>query len=153
MTDLETRPYVSADFAACLAIFDSNVPDFFAVAERAEFVAFLAGVDASRQPYLVLSRDGLVIACGGLIVAADRHRAGLAWGMVDRACHGQGLGRSLTRARLELARAVPGIAEVTLATSQHTQGFYAGFGFVVSQVTSDGFGAGLDRWDMTLRLT
>lgn len=152
MNDVTCRSYVPGDLSACLAIFDSNVPTFFAPGEREEFRAFLDDVDAGDRPYLVLTRAGMVIACGGLMVEANARRAGLAWGMVDRAWHGQGLGTCLTRARLELARAIPDLAELTLATSQHTRRFYAGFGFIAAKVIPDGFGAGLDRWDMTLRL-
>ncbi|WP_395449681.1 GNAT family N-acetyltransferase [Aminobacter sp. UC22_36] len=153
MNDVVSRPYMADDFSACLAIFDSNVPSFFAPEERAEFCQFLGSVNAEDRPYLVLVSKGSVIACGGLVTETEKRQAGLAWGMVDRAFHGQGLGTSLTQARLALARADPDIAELTLATSQHTRGFYEGFGFTVSKVTPDGFAAGLDRWDMTLRLT
>ncbi len=152
MNDLLSRRYESRDFTRCLAIFDGNVPDFFAIAERAEFVDFLAGAAGGRQPYLVLIRNGLIVACGGLMIEAGKTQASLAWGMVERTRHGRGLGRHLTQARLALAQADPGITEVTLATSQHTQGFYAGFGFTVATVTTDGFAPGLDRWDMILRL-
>lgn len=135
---------------ACLAIFDGNVPDYFAAAERAEFVAFLTGL-AVGAPYLVLVRDGQVVACGGLEIEPGG-RATLSWGMVDRAVQARGLGTRLTQARLAMARATPGVTELTLATSQHTQGFYARFGFVTTEVTPDGFGPCLDRWDMILRL-
>lgn len=71
-------------------------------------------------------------------------RQGLSW---------TGTGTSLTLARLELARAIPDIAELIMDTSQHTHGFYEKFGFTVTKVTPDGFAPGLDRWDMTLGLT
>jgi len=153
MDDIVSRPYAADDLPACLAIFDSNVPTFFAPEERADFCQFLESIDTEDRPYLVLVRNGSVIACGGLGVEPERKRASLAWGMVDRAFHGQGLGTSLTLARLEQARAIPGIAELIMDTSQHTHGFYEKFGFTVTKVTSDGFAPGLDRWDMTLRLT
>jgi predicted GNAT family N-acyltransferase len=153
MKDIVSRPYISDDFSACLAIFDSNVPNFFAPQERSDFCQFLASINDTDRPYLVLTRNGSVIACGGLIAETDKRQAHLAWGMVDRAFHGQGLGTTLTQARLALARATPDIAELMLATSQHTHGFYEGFGFTVSNVTADGFASGLDRWDMTLPLT
>jgi len=73
--------------------------------------------------------------------------------MVDKAHHAQKLGTHLTQARLALARAAPGINEVLLATSQHTHGFYEGFGFTAANITADGFAPGLDRWDMILRLS
>ena len=58
----------------------------------------------------------------------------------------------LTEARLALARTLPGVERLILSTSQHTQGFYAGFGFAVTAHTPDGFGPGLDRVDMALLL-
>lgn len=152
MDEVVSRPYVADDLFACLAIFDSNVPTFFVPEERAGFCQFLESIDREDQPYLVLTRNGSVVACGGLAVESERQRASLTWGMVDRASHGQQLGTILTEARLALARAIPDIAELILDTSQHTHGFYEKFGFTVSKVTPDGYAPGLDRWDMTLRL-
>lgn len=152
MSEPVLRPYAPRDRAACLAIFDGNMPRFFAPEERADFVAFLEALPRADWPYLVLERDGAVIGCGGLILDAPARRAGLSWGMVDVRLHGTGLGRRLTEARLALVRGMPGIAAVTMETSQHTQGFYARLGFAVQAVTPDGFGPGLDRWDMVLRL-
>ncbi|WP_284164400.1 GNAT family N-acetyltransferase [Frigidibacter sp. SD6-1] len=153
MNDILSRPYAACDFDRCLSIFDGNLPDFFDPAERTDFVQFLRDSAASAAPYLVLERDGRVIACGGLDKAPGSRSAGLCWGMVDRPLHGTGLGTRLTEARLALARSLPGIDEVVLSTSQHTRAFYARFGFAVTRVTPDGFGPGLDRCDMRLCLT
>lgn len=151
MTEILTRPYHPEDLAACLGLFDGNTPRFFAPDERAEFCAFLETLPAEGRPYLVLTRGAEVIACGGLI-AEPEGRASFTWGMVARAHHGQGLGSRLTQARLALAREMPGITELALSTSQHTHGFYEGFGFTTTSITPDGFGPGLDRWDMALSL-
>lgn len=153
MQNIVSRPYTADDFSACLAIFDSNVPTYFAPEERAEFCEYLESVNDRDRPCLVLASNGSVVACGGLITEAGNRQARLAWGMVDRAFHGRGVGTRLTRARLALARATPGITELGLETSQHTHGFYEGFGFTVSKITPNGIASGLDRWDMTLRLT
>lgn len=59
-------------------------------------------------------------------------------------------GNRLLSARLEAVRLMPNIQRVVLDTSQHTQAFYARFGFVAQHVVRDGYGAGLDRWDMAL---
>lgn len=58
----------------------------------------------------------------------------------------------LLLARLETLRLTQDIEHVVLDTSQHTQAFYARFGFVVKQIEQDGHGVGLDRWDMALDL-
>jgi len=58
----------------------------------------------------------------------------------------------LTEARIAAARGTPGVARGILNTSQHTQGFYARFGFEAEKVTPDGYAPGIDRWDMVLKL-
>jgi ribosomal protein S18 acetylase RimI-like enzyme len=143
------RPYVAADRAACLALFDSNAPRFFDPSERAGFEQFL---DEMRWPYQVIEREGRVVACGGHAVEPDGRTVSLCWGMVEQGLHGQGLGRRLTEARLAAARAEPGVTAVRLDTGQHTTGFYERFGFVIERVVSDGYAPGSDRFDMRLDL-
>ena len=146
------RPYGPQDRAACLALFDGNVPRFFAPKERQEFSDFLDTLPPDGT-YLVLEEAGRILACGGLALEAGGEEASLCWGMVARAHQGTGLGRALTRARLAQARALPGVTQVRLSTSQHTAGFYAGFGFAITGVRPEGFGPGLDRVDMALPLS
>lgn len=148
MTEV-VRRYAFADRDACLTLFDGNTPRFFAAGERGDFANFLDSY-AADWGFVVIERAGRVVACGGQRVMADGVTAGLCWGMVDRASHGTGLGRRLTEARLAAARATPGVRQVRLDTSQHTHGFYARFGFVVEGVVPDGYGAGLDCYDMRL---
>lgn len=145
-----TRAYVPSDQDSCLALFDGNVPVFFSPSERPDFEQFLAR-QAAKCSYQILERDSRIVGCGGLAVEQDGMTASLCWGMVDRELQGTGLGRILTELRLGLAAATPAIIQVRLDTSQHTQGFYALFGFEVLKVTQDGYGPGLDRWDMLLR--
>ena len=140
-TDFGAAAFTPSDLEACLALFDSNVPDYFHVDERPEFRAFLEDLPG---PYLVLrNADGEVVACGGWAVG-ENGAADLCWGMVRRDLHGRGWGRRLTRARLNGIEAAPGIRAVELRTSQHTDGFYEAFGFRTVDTRPDGFGPGLD---------
>lgn len=141
------RPYEPGDRDACLTLFESNVPVFFDVSEQEGFAGFL---DDMRWPYQVIVRDGRVVACGGHAVEADGVTAALCWGMVEGRLHGAGLGRQLTEARIAAARAIDGIREVRLDTSQHTEGFYRRFGFRIEAVTPDGFAPGIDKYEMRL---
>lgn len=143
------RPYARSDQASCLALFDGNVPVFFAASERQDFARFLEQ-DALNWSYQALERNGHIVACGGFAVEKDGKTASLCWGMVDRGLQGTGLGSALTQARLGAAAGTPGVTQVRLDTSQHTQGFYARFGFQVEAITQDGYGPGLDRWEMRL---
>lgn len=147
---MTTRPYRATDAVACLAIFDSNSPAYFAAEERSDFERFLHG-QASQCAFQVIEIDGNVVACGGL-ARADDGSAGFCWGMVERRHHRQGLGRELALARLQQAEADPALRRVTLSTSQHSQGFYAGLGFKVTKIVADGHGPGLDAVEMQRQL-
>ena len=141
------RPYRSTDAEACLGIFDSNVPAFFATSERPAFAAFLAEMPCE---YLVgEAPDGSVVACGGWFREPGRDdEAGLAWGMVRRDLHSRGVGRQLLEARLAGVRAMTGIRSLRISTSQHTEAFYARAGFAVFDRAADGHAPGIDRVDM-----
>ena len=144
------RPYHCSDITACLSIFDSNVPTYFASQERGDFERFLHE-HAVQRAFQVIEVEGQVVACGGLWHCGDGNTS-FCWGMVERGRHRQGLGRALAVARLHQAEADPSIQRITLSTSQHTQGFYARFGFETQKVTPDGYAPGIDRWDMVLKL-
>jgi ribosomal protein S18 acetylase RimI-like enzyme len=145
------RPYVPADRAACLAILDSNVPRYFAPAERAQFAAFL---DAPLGFYGVLSVDGEApVGCGGIALSKESARvANLTWGMIHADRHGQGWGRALLHARLQHLAKLPGVDQVTLNTTSQAAGFYRRFGFRDAAFVPNGYGPGLDRYEMVLAL-
>jgi ribosomal protein S18 acetylase RimI-like enzyme len=147
----EVRLYGPADRGECLRLFDGNVPAFFAAGERAAFEAFLDQA-AQQCAYRAVLRDGRIVACGGHALEPDGRTVSLCWGMVDPGLQRTGIGTALTLARLEAARSLPGTARIRLDTSQHTQGFYARFGFEAEAVTQDGYAPGLDRWEMILNL-
>ena len=151
MQSIASRAYSIEDRSACLAVFDTNTPRFFALNERAQYSEFLTSA-VLKRPYLVLQHGDEIIGCGGLKVMAAEKTAFLSWGMVARHYHGKGIGRLLAEVRLDLARSIPDVETITLNTSQHTKGFYEKFGFVATTITPGGYTPGLDRWDMILRL-
>ena len=146
---MRIRAYTPEDKAACLAIFDGNAAKFFADHERAEFATFL---DEDADLYFVMEHDTGVIACGGFFVIPNTPVAILTWGMVAREQHAWGIGRLLLLTRLQRLCEDPSVAVVKLQTSQHTCGFFEKVGFKTEKITENGYGAGLDRYDMTLVL-
>lgn len=144
------RPWRPDDAAACLAVFDSNVPPYFATSERPGFEQFLAEMPCE---YLVgEAPDGGVVACGGWYPRPEEGEAGLAWGMVRQDCHHMGIGRALLEARLAGVRTLPGVHTLVISTSQHTEAFYARAGFEVSEREDDGHAPGIDRVEMRRRM-
>lgn len=145
------RPYQSPDMQACLDIFDGNTPRFFSLVEREDFESFLLNY-AVAWNYLIIEDNGSIVACGGYNYDNDSKSVSFCWGMVAKHLHGTGLGKMLTVARLKTASAMPAVTKIRLDTSQHTQGFYAQFGFVPERIILQGYGPGLDRWEMALNL-
>jgi ribosomal protein S18 acetylase RimI-like enzyme len=140
------REYELLDRERCLQIFESNQPDYFSEQEYQEFVDWL---DAPERPtYSVVELGGDIVACGGLYVSDDEDHVGMAWGMVHRDWQRNGIGRKLTEFRLKQMQELSPHLEQRLATSQLTYGFYEKLGFRTIKVTQNGFGPGIDRYDM-----
>lgn len=140
------RPYTTADRDACLALFASNVPDYFAQIELDDFVDTLDHC----EHYFVIEQEGEgIVACGGYD-ALDQPlgAAGLCWGMVRRDLHGRGLGERLLRERLRRIDADPALAQVLIETTQRTRDFFTRHGFAVTRTVADGFAPGYDLVEM-----
>ena len=150
------RPYAPADRAACLAIFESNMPRYFVPEELPGFARWLDAQDAGQlayaeslaELYFVVEDDGQVVACGGLGIYLDQPLLTMAWGMVRNDSQHQGIGRALLRHRLQLAETTYPSYAVVLDTSQHTYPFFEKLGFQVTKITPDGYAPGLHRYDM-----
>lgn len=147
-SDVAAREYQQADLETCLAVFDTNVPKYFTSEERPGFQSFLEELPG---PYLVLTdAGGGIMGCGGYAIDRETGSADLCWGMVRQELHGTGLGRFLTRLRIERSREDPRVTDIALHTSQHTAGFYERLGFRILSVTEDAYAPGLHRYDMCL---
>lgn len=148
--DYTGRPLRPSDRDAALALYDSNVPDFFHEEERADYLAWL---DDPGGPVVVLEGPGGVAAVGGVAMEADGQTGSLCWGIVRRDLHGRGLGAALLEARLAILAGNPACLRVRLSTLASTAGFFARAGFRTVRVEPDGHGPGADAWEMELVLT
>lgn len=147
---MNIRDYGPADREACLALFDSNVPLYFAPRERTDFAAYL---DAPPGPYLVMQDDDRIVGCGGW--ARDREDSGrmiLCWGMINRERHRTGLGRQLMQARIARITVDRSATGILSNTSQHSAGFFSHLGFETRKIVPDGHAPGIDLHEMILRL-
>lgn len=147
---MRIRPYDPEDKSACLTIFDSNTPKYFAPHERAEFSEFL---DHPTCTFYVIEHEGNILGCGGYWVPDDGSRAVMCWGMVSNERHGTGLGKWLLLYRWHIVCQIAPSAILEINTSQHTYGFFEKLGVEVVKITKNGYGENVDRYDMRLRLT
>ena len=143
------RPCTDLDKPACIAIARGNTPLFILENELPELEAILNNPPC---PYFVVENAAReVIACGGYRLLPEKNAARLCWGMVRRDLHRAGVGRFLLRARLDEIRKT-NVETVALDTSQHSMGFFEKEGFTTIQKIQNGYGAGLDRVEMELKI-
>lgn len=145
---MRCRDYRVEDRQACLNIFHSNTPDYFAPKELCDVTRLL---DERLCPYLVIEDDdGTMIASGGIWIDQQEQTATLCWVMVERQFHGRGVGRFVVLKLLSLLRRFPFVTVVKLDTSQHTVAFYEKLGFTKTAFTENYYADALHRYDMQL---
>jgi ribosomal-protein-alanine N-acetyltransferase len=152
------REYKATDRKACIDIFKSNMPLYFAANEFSLLENWLDSKDKGEIAYknniaehfYVVEQDSKVVACGGFYIT-DQHNANMAWGMVNSALHRKGIGKEFLSYRIEeIKHLYPGLS-ISLDTSQHTYSFFVKMCFVVIKIKKDGYGKDLDRYDMVLK--
>ncbi|MEM7455601.1 MAG: GNAT family N-acetyltransferase [Planctomycetota bacterium] len=150
MADISVQNYAAGDFDDCLRIFDANCPEFFAENERADYVSFLR---ESGEEYRVCFTDGRACGAFGLLDdKSDGHAARrLNWIMIDPAFQGMGLGTAIMSRAISMA-VESGAALIRIAASHKSAPFFARFNATVVKTTEDGWGKGMHRVDMELRV-
>ena len=146
---MNLRLYERRDLDAVVAIFRSNIPKYFDHKEEPGLHEFLQSDHVNN--YYVIEIEGEVVGAGGIAFNdLESPTVSLCWGMVREDFLGKGVGKELTRFRIDLARGkYPGLP-LTIGTSQHTRGFYEKFGFRLTEHTPDGLGPGIDNCRMRL---
>ena len=147
MTRILTRRYEDKDRAAVLAIFDSNLPEYFGAGDREWLEETL---DEPDGPAFVVDVDGVPGAFGGYEIWEHYNKALLFWGMAARAYHGAGLGKLLLFERLLhiATSAEPPTRYVTVDTSPLVSPFFQHCGFELTSVWPAGYRSGMDMHEL-----
>lgn len=143
---MNIRDYRSDDIEQVVTLFRSNIPKYFGPDEEPGLRDYLAEFP---ENYYVIELDGDIVGAGGIALNED-DTVSLCWGMVHNDHLGTGLGKLLTKYRMERSREIFGDKPMVNSTSQHTEGFYKKLGFVTVEHTQDGFGPGIDICKMRL---
>jgi GNAT superfamily N-acetyltransferase len=141
-------PYDPRYRDACLACFDQNCPDYFAPRERADYERFL---DASPDGYLVAMDGDAVLGAFGLIDGGRPDRRRVNWILVAGSAQGRGLGAAMMREAIARATAAK-VPVIEIAASHLSAPFFAKHGTRAIRHTDNGWGAGMHRVDMELRV-
>lgn len=141
------RAWQDDDRETCLSIFDANCPAFFAPNERIDFARFL---DTAPGGYEVCEMAERVVGAFGLFKRGDGG-ASLNWIMIDPCVQGTGIGSAMMQRVFSLATASE-LASIDIAASHKSASFFERFGAVATARIKDGWGPGMDRVNMELRL-
>ncbi len=142
------RDYRPSDLEAVVGIFRSNIPKYFGPHEESGLRSYLSEFP---HDYFIVEIDTCVVGSGGFALnKGDEQTVSLCWGMIRSDHLGTGLGKILTETRIARIRERFPEAPIVISTSQHTQGFYEKFGFVLTGHLHDGFGPGIDICEMRL---
>jgi [ribosomal protein S18]-alanine N-acetyltransferase len=153
---MEFRSYEPSDRAACLSMFNSNVPVFFDPSELILFENFLDKIEQGmtgkaeniEEHYYVQEVDGKLTGCGGIALRETGDVVCMAWGMVDNSLHRRGYGRELLKFRLQKMEEIYPNVKIVLDTTQHSFRFFEKFGFSITKFTEDAYAPGMHRYDM-----
>jgi tetratricopeptide (TPR) repeat protein len=144
------RDYTRNDRAACLALFDCNVPPFYSPTDRPEYERYL---DNMPGPYVVIEDEGVVVACGGFARSSDEaNGVSLTWGMVARDRQKSGFGQLLLLERLRRIARSDREPLVVNNTNQRAAGFFERFGFKTVKIVKDYTAPGFDLHKMHMPL-
>ncbi len=130
--------------AAVLALFRSNIPQYFAPEEENELAEYLR--HRAHHHYLITNTENEILASGGFEV---RGNSGIiAWDFVHPQQQRKGLGKLLLNFRLNKLQQYPNVQIVRVRTSQFAFEFYQKSGFILQNIQKDYWAKGFDLYDM-----
>ena len=144
------RDYTPADYEACKAAYESNVPQPFSEEYLQDCLTFLG---EGTSYHLVLEHEGRVVGCGGMELRGEGPYAHLLHGCIHRDFTGHGFGSTLLAARLSLIEHEDQTFAIKLETGTDSAPFFAKAGFRVHQVRVDGCGRGRDSGILAIELS
>jgi len=141
--------YDSSYFDNCLKLFDDNCPDFFALNEREDYVAFLHNKSSS---YFVGITDSIVVSAFGIIFEPSLLAGRISWILVSPRYKSQGLGTQMVNLAKHIALERK-VFTIDIAASHLSAPFFEQFGALRLKETENGWGESMHRVDMQLRLS
>lgn len=142
------REYIKSDFDSLLNLLILNTPKYFAPEEEQDFVEYLS---EKRDLYFIAEENGAIVGCGGINRSVDGKTAFISWDMVHPGHQGKGIGATLTKYRIEVAKNITGIEKIVVRTSQHAFKFYEKMGFTLFETTKDYWAPGFDMYYMEMK--
>jgi ribosomal-protein-alanine N-acetyltransferase len=139
------KKYEAVHRAGVLELLRLNTPKYFSPDERQDLIDYL---DNHLEYYYVVESENQVMGCGGLNLSDEPEVIRISWDIIHPESQGRGLGKELTRFRMERIQEIPGIKMVSVRTSQLAYKFYEKLGFELKEVVKDFWAEGYDMYRM-----
>lgn len=143
---MNIKQYQPKYLSECLAVFDDNVPSYFAINERQDFIDFLTETPSGYR--VVLARE-LIVGCFGVTEVVPRQSGRISWIMTNKI--GQGVGPLMINDCIDTAAKFQ-LNKLNIAASHLSCAFFAKYGAQALNFIEDGWGQGMHRIDMVLNL-
>ncbi len=140
--------YDESYYDSCLKLFDENCPSYFAENEKEDYIYFLR---INPPGYFVGVIESCIVSAFGLISEPDSSRGRLSWILVSTESKGNGLGAKMMNF-VKNSAIKKDLAAIDIAASHLSASFFKKFGALELKETTDGWGQGMHRIDMELKL-
>lgn len=141
------RPYMPEDKPQLIALLQLNVPQYFAPSEVNDFIEYL---DKYLEDYYVIELDDQIVGAGGINYFPAERQARISWDIVHPDWQGKGLGRQLTRFRIDRIKENHDTDVIIVRTTQLVHSFYYKMGFELERVEPDFWAPGFDLYQMKM---
>lgn len=142
------RRYETGDKDQLLSIISDLTPSYFAYEECDQYKEYL---EVSIEDYFIILDNGKLVGGGGINYLHDLNTARLSWDLIARTHQGKGLGKTLTKHRIETIRARFPEYKIEVRTSQLSFGFYKQMQFETIEIKQDYWAKGFDLYHMVLK--
>jgi len=137
------RRYKDADKERLIELLRLNTPQYFSPNEEKDLLYYL---NNHAGNHYVVEVDGQVMGCGGFNLAEGGELAKLSWDIFHPQSQGKGLGRALTKFRIQKIKEIQGTKIISVRTSQLVYKFYEKFGLEIREVVKDYWDVGFDLY-------
>ena len=143
------RPYSPEDKPALLAILQQNIPQYFHPSEVNDYEEYL---EKHLEDYFVAEENGKVVGAGGINYFPEEKLARLSWDIIDPDFQGQGIGKELTRHRINEIKSNAALTRIVVRTTQLVYRFYERMGFRLERTEKDFWAEGYGLYQMCMSL-
>jgi ribosomal protein S18 acetylase RimI-like enzyme len=144
---MHIRKYTSTDRENVINLLRLNTPDYFSPAEEKDLFYYL---DNHLENYFVIEVKNQLLGCGGFNSSDKPEMVRLSWDIIHPQSQGKGLGRALTKFRIERIRGIEGVKIISVRTSQFVYKFYEKLGFELKETIKYYWAQGFDMYRMEL---